>query len=115
MSRTFLFLLVIVAPAWAQESEAPDPLFQDSAPLAVTLTAPFATLAREKSDEEQFAGTFTYAEESGELVTFDVKLRARGHSRLDICDMPPLWLNFKKSEVKGSLLHKQDKLKLTVP
>ena len=115
VKRTLLLLLVVAAPAWAEESNAPDPLFQDDAVLAVTLTGPFATLAREKPDEEQLPGTFTYAEESGELVTLDVKLRARGHSRLDICDMPPLWLNFKKSQVKGTLLHKQDKLKLSVP
>ena len=28
--------------------------------------------------------------------------------------IPPLWVNFKKSDVKGTLFHKQDKLKLVV-
>ena len=115
MIRSLLFLSIVAAPAWAQESKPPDPLFQDSAALAVTLTAPLTALAREKPEDDQLPGTFTYTEASGELTTFDVKLRARGHSRLDICDMPPLWLNFKKSQVKGTLFHKQDKLKLTVP
>ncbi len=114
MIRSLLFLSVFAASASAQESEPPDPLFQDDAPLAVTLAAPLTTLAREKSEDEQLPGTFTYTEPSGELTTLDVKLRVRGHSRLDICETPPLWLNFKKSQVKGTLFHKQDKLKLSV-
>jgi hypothetical protein len=113
--RSLLFLSIVAAPAWAQESKPPDPLFHDDAALAVTLNAPLTTLTREKPEDDQLHGTFTYTEASGELTTFDIKLRARGHSRLDICDTPPLWLNFKKSQVKGTLLHKQDKLKLTVP
>ena len=76
--------------------------------------APLTTLMREKPTEEDVQGTLSYANESGEIVTLDLKIRARGHSRHDICQLPPLWLNFKKSQVKGTLFKKQNKLKLSV-
>ena len=43
-----------------------------------------------------------------------MKIRARGHLRHEICVVPPLLVNFKKSDVKDTLFHKQDKLKLVV-
>ena len=92
----------------------PDPLFQSHDTLDVTLSAALTTLVRERPTEEYLHGSLTYARDDGEPETLDVKIRARGHSRHQICDLPPLWLNFKKSEVKGTLFHKQDKLKLAV-
>ena len=110
-----LYLFVFLAtPCIAQESEPPDRLFQDHSTLAVRITAPFTTLIREKPDEEDLQGTFSYVDDAGETVSFDIKIRARGHSRQTICQLPPLWLNFKKSQVKGTLFRKQNKLKLSV-
>lgn len=92
----------------------PDPLFQSHETLHVTLSAPLTTLVRERATEEYLQGTLTYSGDGGGDTTLDVKIRARGHSRHEICDIPPLWLNFKKSQVKDTLFHKQDKLKLAV-
>ena len=92
----------------------PDPLFQSHETLDVTLSAPLTTLLRDRSTEVYLQGSLTYSGDGGEPQTLDVKIRARGHSRHEICDVPPLWLNFKKSKVKGTLFHKQDKLKLAV-
>ena len=41
--------------------------------------------------------------------------RVRGNFRRQYCELPPLRLNFKKSEVKGTLFSGQDKLKLVAP
>ena len=109
-----LVFVLIAALGTAAGSVRADPLFQDDEALEVTLAAPLTTLVRERPTDEELLGTLTYAGEDGDAVTLDVKVRARGHSRNRICDLPPLWLNFKKSEVKDTLFDKQDKLKLAV-
>lgn len=111
---TLSLLALLAAPLQAADVAVPDPLFQETAALQVTLTAPLTTLLEEKSTEEELSAIFEYAESDGEPRTFDVKIRARGHLRHEICDVPPLWVNFKKSEVKNTLFHKQDKQKLVV-
>jgi hypothetical protein len=110
---SLLFLLVLVSSAAAKPG-TPDPLFRSHETLHVTLTAPLTTLVSDRSAEEELQGTISHQGPGGENVTFDIKIRARGHSRHRICDLPPLWLNFKKSEVKDTLFEKQDKLKLAV-
>ncbi len=108
-----LVLLVLASSGVAKPGD-PDPLFESDETLHVTLAAPLSTLVRERSTEEKLQGTLSYTGPDGETATFDIKLRARGHSRHRICDLPPLWLNLKKSQVKNTLFDKQDKLKLAV-
>ena len=107
----FLLLLAVSTTATAGD---PDPLFSSHEVLEVTLSAPLTTLVRERSTEDELEGTLTYAGDDGTPTTLDIKIRARGHSRHEICDLPPLWLNVRKSQVKDTLFHKQDKLKLAV-
>ena len=107
------FLLVFASSAAAKPGDA-DPLFQGNETLHVTVAAPLSTLVRERSTEEELQGTLSYTVPGGETGTLDIKLRARGHSRQQICDLPPLWLNLKKSQVKDTLFDQQDKLKLAV-
>ena len=111
---TLLLAVLIATPSEAADVATPDPLFQDAAALQVTITAPLTTLLKEKSTEEYVQAVFEYTEGDGEPRAFDVKIRARGHLRHEICEFPPIWVNFKKSEVKKTLFHKQDKLKLVV-
>ncbi len=107
-----LFLPMFAASA--QESDGPDPLFADNEILDVEIEAPFGLLTSERPDEDELAGKFRYTADDGSLVEFDVAVRARGRLRRteNVCQFPPLRLNFKKSDVKGSLLDKQDRLKL---
>jgi len=100
--------------ALAEQSEAPDPLFQDDAVLEVTLEAPLTTLVRKRPKDEYLPGVFRFAKSDGSTVDLDLEIRTRGHSRHDTCDYPPLSLNFKKSQTKETLFDKQNKLKLVV-
>jgi hypothetical protein len=109
-----LLLFFLAAPPQAADVAMPDPLFRDTAALQVTITAPLTTLLKEKSTEEYLQGVFEYTDGDDEIRAFDVKIRARGHLRHEVCEFPPIWVNFKKSEVKNTLFHKQDKLKLVV-
>ncbi len=108
------FFLWLAAPPALADASDPDPLFQRHETLDVTLSAALTTLVRDRPTEGHLNGTLRYARDDGETETLDIKIRARGHSRHQICDLPPLWLNFKKSQVKGTLFRKQNKLKLSV-
>ena len=78
------------------------------------IVAPISTLISERPIDEELPGTFQYTNSAGEAVEFDIKLRTRGRFRRDKenCRFPPLRLNFAASQTKGTLFHKQDKVKL---
>ena len=112
LSATVWFLAVTAAQA--QTVGAPDPLFESDAILDVRIIAPLKVLLRERTDDEESPGKFQFTNSAGELTEFDIAIRTRGNFRRDrdICTFPPLRLNFKKSQTKNTLFHKQDKVKL---
>lgn len=107
-------LFLTVTGATAQEIKAPDPIFQSKVILDVRIVAPMATILSERSDEVELPGTFHYTSDAGQTVDLDINMRTRGRFRLrkEICDFPPMRLNFVKSQTKDTLFHKQDKIKL---
>ena len=109
----FLILTILMTSSLVFAQEA-DPLFQSDEILQVTIEGPLSTLIDEKSKEDYLSGHFRYTEADGTAVDFDLKFRARGNFRHENCDYPPVRLNFKKSQTKNTLFHKQNKLKLVV-
>ena len=109
-----LALLVLVLTAQAQDSKDHDPLFADDGIIEVRLEGPFKMLRRERPDELEAPGTFSFSTADGATKSLDVNIRTRGNYRRNqkICDFPPLRLNFQKSQTKDTLFDKQDKLKL---
>ncbi len=110
MRAAFAILAVLLSmAAGANQSEPPDPFFRDDSLVTVTLTAPMAFIREDRSIEEQAPGTLTL-----DGVEYDVQVRARGRFRRnpDICDFPPLRLNFRKSQTRDTVLHGLDKVKL---
>ena len=110
---TAIFIFAAVT-ASAEVSERPDPLFQSDEILEVTITGPLTTLVQERPKDEYLPGVYQYTESDGTVVSLDLQIRTRGHFRHNTCDYPPLSLNFKKSQTDGTLLDKQDKLKLVI-
>ena len=108
------FLLLVVSGARAQESDDADRLFETDEILEISITAPMKTLLGERPDDYYLRGTLSYAEADGTVVDFDIGIRTRGNYRRQprVCPFPPLRINFKKSQVRDTLFHKQDKLKL---
>ena len=91
-----------------------DPLFDETTTLEAELEGPFALIAKERSEEEEVNGKFRYTDAAGNVVEFDVLLRARGNWRKNprICRFPPIRINFRKSQTDATLFDKQDKIKL---
>ncbi len=107
--------LILVAPgAPAQEPGDTDRLFRSDEILEVIITAPMKTLLGERPNDRYLRGTLSYEEADGSVVNFDIGIRTRGNFRRQrqVCPFPPLRINFKKSETKDTLFHKQNKLKL---
>jgi len=107
-------LLVLTMSAAAA---APDPLFQDHAIIKAVLTAPLtqAYAQREQDVRIYLPGQFAFVDAAGEMLRLDASIRTRGNFRRLNCQLPPLQLNFKKSQVKGTLFRGQNKLKLVAP
>lgn len=102
----------------AQNSEGSSgkaPLFASEEPLELTIMSDFKSLVAHKDDEEPKYDSAVLIQKSGNGndQNFTIKVRARGFSRrVSLCDFPPLLLNFKKEEVKGTVFEGQNKLKL---
>ncbi len=111
---TFTAWFLLISGANAQESRAPDPLFQSNEILDVRIVAAMSTINSKLPTDEELPATFQYSNSAGEDVAFDIQVRTRGRSRLDKskCKIPPLRLNFRLSQTKATLFHKQDKVKL---
>ena len=109
-----LLWFTLLQVAHADSPSMADPLFQSNDILAVRIIAPMTTLLDERPFEEELDGTLHYTDADGSAVEQAIEIRTRGKFRrqASICTFPPLRLDFKKSLVKDTLFHKQDKLKL---
>lgn len=111
-NRAVIFLALAMWSLPGLAAGEADPLFQSQDEIYVELTAPVAILLTERPEEEYLEGKFMFRQADGTWVNLDVKVRSRGNTRFRICDVPPLTLNFKKSQVEGTTLANQDKLKM---
>lgn len=90
------------------------PLFSSNEVLDVTLRAPFSTIMRERSEEEDESATLTYNDAVEGSVTVELGIQARGRFRRQprVCRWAPLRLNFKKSSLENTVFAGSDKMKL---
>lgn len=111
-----LIVLVLFSSTDTIASER-KPLFQDDEVLKAVLTAPIAQAYAQRDQDVRIylPGQWTYANGDGETKRLDVSIRTRGLFRRLNCALPPLQLNFKKKQVKGTLFAGQNKLKVVAP
>lgn len=116
-STRFIIFSILLLLASGLDAAEREPLFRDHEVLKAVLTAPIsqAYAQRESDVRLYFPGQWTYVDENGDAQRLDVSIRIRGNFRKAYCELPPLRLNFKKSQVKGTLFSGQDKLKLVAP
>jgi len=107
-----IMLLLSGVLAFVGAAQAADPLFQSTDTLQVEISAPLSTLVRERSETTYLPGTFSYKAADGTPVELELRIRARGNFRHRNCDFPPVTLNFRRSQVDGTLFDGQNKLKL---
>ena len=103
-------IAVTFAALLALSPVAAAPLFEDADVIDATLAGPLGELAEDPDSRDQLPFVLR-----ADGVEHAIRVRPRGKSRLRVCDFQPLRLNFRKSEVDGTLFAEQDKLKLVVP
>jgi hypothetical protein len=94
------------------QSDSDRPLFESDAPLALTIEAPFRQLSRNTDEREELAGVVRYRAPDGSELMLDAEIRVRGKTRLEICDFPPLRIDFKRGQLDGTVFAGQNHLKL---
>jgi hypothetical protein len=83
------------------------PLFTEDAILDVTLVGPIRRMVRSKTDRDEYPFNLML---NGETV--EIKVRLRGHSRVRLCEFPPLRLNFPNRGTVGTVFEGFDKIKM---
>ena len=97
--------LAYASPAYGND----DRLFETKtpAPLDAKLTLPLKQLLSKRHDRNPVTATLQIGE-----LTVPLSVSPRGKSRLKQCSFRPLWLEFNKTDVKGTRLNKIRKIKL---
>ena len=99
--------LFLSAPAAAQ---APKPLFAASDPIRLIIQAPFTTLIRNRQSRQAITGTMT--DPAGNSLPVSISLRGITRRTSEICDFPPLRIEFAKPPPPTSQFAGQKRLKL---
>ena len=95
-----------------------DTLFQSDEIIHIELRSDFSAIQDDRAENAVFHdGELIYYAPGSEAKKFSVKIMVRGHFRRDPvnCDFPPLFVDFRKSEVKNTIFEKQNRLKLVTP
>lgn len=96
--------------ARAKDTEA---FFSQVEPFEVTLTTNIRRIRGDKEDKAPWRpAVFSYNKPDGKTVSVPGQIRTRGLWRLKNCDFPPLRLNFRNEDTKGTVLKGIDKPKL---
>jgi len=74
-------------------------------------------LSDREDNPDYHVASIRYTDRNGNEVILPVRLKVRGNFRRDPdnCSFPPLLVNFKKQDVKGTLFNEQNKIKLVTP
>ena len=96
-SFTLLCLLAVNLDAKSQERIDSVQFFLDEQPLTVTLSTDLGNVLSGKLKNETQDATFTFKWVDSSVISEKIKLNLRGHSRREICTMPPIRLLFRNA------------------
>jgi len=108
MRRLLAFLAIaIAAPATAQQAE---PLFAASDPIHIAIQAPLSTLVHNRAQNVVIQGTLT--DPGGQSLPISLSVRGITRRASDVCQFPPLRVQFTAAPPQTSIFTGQRKLKL---
>jgi len=70
--------------------------------LPITITVDMDTIKSYRNSKEDIKATIHFKDKNAELLEWDAKLEIRGRFRRTHCVVPPLKLNFKKSQLRAA-------------
>lgn len=89
-------------------------LFLSDEVMNITIASDFKNLVKTKGKEEYQPALFQYQMNDSILLKREIKIKARGLSRKNICFFPPIQLNFPKKEEIIPQLKVFDKMKMVM-
>ena len=112
-----VFFLALSTTVYSQADVPENPLFASDEILEIHLSGDVRSLMLDRTnDAPYYPMTLTY-QDQGQDHKVPLKVRTRGHFRLDAmnCTYPPLMLNFSKKTELPAPFTNQDKIKLVTP
>jgi len=112
MTRTLSFALALLTSSGALAAEEAKPLFAGDAPIHFSITGPISMIAsRAEGSTAPFPATISLGTAD---ETYPITLSARGHARRNsnVCQFPPLRVDFNRAPAATSLFRGQKRLKL---
>jgi hypothetical protein len=92
-------------------------LFDSEEILELTISGDIKRLLKDRKGKPEYDEmTISYKDQNQKEISIPLKIRTRGNfRRQNICNYPPILLNFSKKNVDNSIFEGQDKLKLVMP
>jgi len=87
-------------------------LFTSDETLAVTLSAPWREIVRNKKNQHPYPATIEFTDSDGQKRSIPLTVQRRGLTRQSVCTFPPIRLRFEKDAVKGTIFRGQKSLKM---
>jgi hypothetical protein len=114
--QSILFTLCILQfPFYgvAQDSPQARTLFDSSEPLDIIIQADLKSITEDSSDDPEYSEAFLI-HTNAKNQTFKIKIKARGSTRRNqnVCEFPPLKINFIKESTVNTVFEGQDKIKM---
>lgn len=110
MKITAAFACLALMLATRATAAGERPLFASPAKIHLTIQAPLNSLIRNRQNENAISGTLT--EPNGQRLPISLSLRGITRRTEEVCDFPPLRINFVSPPPPTSLFAGQKKLKL---
>ena len=115
--KSALILIVFLFPVPASANDA-DTLFSSDEVIRIELRSDFSEIQKDRIETPQIhESELTYFNIDGSPVKLSVLVSVRGNFRKNPvnCSFPPLFVDFRKSNVSNTLFQHQEKLKLVTP
>ena len=117
MRRYIIYVFGFLMTANLTVAQAPSflsSISQDSA-IDIALTLDWKTLGRKKKDKAYLPAVISMRYPGADSLSLPMKVRTRGHMRLEICSQPPLKLKFAKEELARLYLSDHNEVDLVHP
>ena len=118
MFHNIAFLLVFVpifTCASDNKNTNPNRLFNNSEPIELILRLDMEQVLNDKSEDPKYSPALLIQKlDEKNIKVFNIKVKARGNTRrvANICEFPPLKINFEKKSTQNTVFEGQDKLKM---
>ena len=110
-----LILTLLPIITLANEPDKNIPLFQDNKPIELVLEMDMQKVLNDRSENPEYLpALLVHRKSETQIRAFNIKIKARGRTRriTEVCEFPPLKLNFEKKSTKNTVFEGQDKIKM---